>query len=197
MGLDEGLEGGGEVPPRARGPTAAGAIVQFGRVLPEVVKLEPRRTLHPRVGLPHLGGGLGDRRVGNQRALDLGGAEAVAGDVENVINAPGDPEVAGLVAACAVAGGQLHGRAAAELFQQGGHDVVLMDVHMPRMDGYATLHEMRELDPTVRVLLVTGNVQDLERFENTVGVPLLTKPYRAQELQALLSEIMMTERRAG
>lgn len=76
-------------------------------------------------------------------------------------------------------------------------DAVVMDITMPRMDGYATLHEMRELDPTVRVLLVTGNVQDLERVENTVGVPLLTKPYRAQELQAVLSEIMMTERRAG
>jgi CheY-like chemotaxis protein len=72
-----------------------------------------------------------------------------------------------------------------------------MDLTMPRMGGYAALHEMRMLDPTVRVLLVTGNVQDLEQVQDALGVPLLTKPYRAQELQALLSEIMMTEWRAG
>ncbi len=40
----------------------------------------------------------------DQRALDLGGAEAVAGDVEHVIDAAGDPVIAVLVAAAAVAG---------------------------------------------------------------------------------------------
>lgn len=76
-------------------------------------------------------------------------------------------------------------------------DAVVMDITMPRMDGQAALQEMRKVDPGVRALLVTGNVQDVELVEQTMGVPLLTKPYRAQELQAVLSEIMMTERRAG
>ena len=48
--------------------------------------------------------GLGDRRVAHERALDLGGADAVAGDVEHVVDAADDPEVAVLVAARAVAG---------------------------------------------------------------------------------------------
>ena len=76
-------------------------------------------------------------------------------------------------------------------------DAVVMDITMPRMDGYGALREMRALSPGVRALLVTGNVQELELVEETMGVPLLTKPYRAQELQAVLSEIMMAERRAG
>jgi hypothetical protein len=42
--------------------------------------------------------------VQHQGGLDLGGAEAVAGDVEHVVDAPGDPVVAVLVAARAVAG---------------------------------------------------------------------------------------------
>ncbi len=44
-------------------------------------------------------GRLGDARVGDQRALDLGGAEAMAGDVQHVVDAPHDPEVAVLVLA--------------------------------------------------------------------------------------------------
>ena len=48
-------------------------------------------------------GGLGDGRVAHERALDLGGADAVAGDVEHVVDAPDDPEVAVLVAPRAVA----------------------------------------------------------------------------------------------
>ena len=47
---------------------------------------------------------LGDLRVGDQGALDLGRAQAVAGDVEHVVDAAGDPVVAVLVAAAAVAG---------------------------------------------------------------------------------------------
>ena len=49
-------------------------------------------------------GGLGDRRVADERALDLRGAEAVAGDVEHVVDAAHDPEVAVLVLARPVAG---------------------------------------------------------------------------------------------
>ena len=48
--------------------------------------------------------GLGDGLVRDQRALDLGGAQAVARDVEHVVDAAGDPVVAVLVAAAAVAG---------------------------------------------------------------------------------------------
>ena len=47
---------------------------------------------------------LGDRGVADQRAFDLGGAEPVAGDVEHVVDPAGDPVIAVLVAAAAVAG---------------------------------------------------------------------------------------------
>ena len=44
-------------------------------------------------------GRLGDRRVDDQRRLDLGGRDAVAGDVHHVVDAAEQPEVAVLVAA--------------------------------------------------------------------------------------------------
>ena len=49
-------------------------------------------------------GGLGDRRVRHQRRLDLGGRDAVAGHVHDVVDAAEQPEVAVLVLLGAVAG---------------------------------------------------------------------------------------------
>ena len=34
-------------------------------------------------------------------------------------------------------------------------DVVLMDLHMPRMDGVAAITQLRELSPGIRVLVVS------------------------------------------
>ena len=48
--------------------------------------------------------GLGHRRMGDQRALHLGRAQAMAADVQHVVDPAGDPVVAVLVAARAVAG---------------------------------------------------------------------------------------------
>src|SRR3546814_4401860 len=48
--------------------------------------------------------GLGDILVQYQRAFDFGGAHAVARDVDDVVDAPGDPPIAFGIAAAAVAG---------------------------------------------------------------------------------------------
>ena len=72
------------------------------------LSLLERDEHHQRLALelvgPADGRGFGDRRVRDERALDLGGADAVAGDVEHVVDAADDPEVAVFVAARAVAG---------------------------------------------------------------------------------------------
>ena len=47
---------------------------------------------------------LGHRLVGHQGGLDLGGAQPVAGDVDDVVQAAHDPEIAVLILAGAVFG---------------------------------------------------------------------------------------------
>ena len=48
-------------------------------------------------------GGFADGLVLDEGGFDLGGREAVAGDVDDVVDTPADPVVAFVVAACAVA----------------------------------------------------------------------------------------------
>jgi hypothetical protein len=49
-------------------------------------------------------GRFGDRRMQHQRRFDLGGAHAVTGHVDHIVHPPGDPVIAVLIAAGAVAG---------------------------------------------------------------------------------------------
>ena len=48
-------------------------------------------------------GGLGDGRMRNEGAFDFGGAETMTGDVEHVVDAANDPDVAVFVTTCSVA----------------------------------------------------------------------------------------------
>lgn len=48
------------------------------------------------------------------------------------------------------------GEEALQLFEKGGVDVILTDVMMPRMDGIELLKRLKEKDPTLVVIVMTG-----------------------------------------
>jgi two-component system response regulator CpxR len=52
---------------------------------------------------------------------------------------------------------------ALEVFRQGGIDLVLSDLTMPRMDGNELARRMKEIAPEVPILLVSGSVKAYER----------------------------------
>ena len=68
------------------------------------------------------------------------------------------------------------------------YGAVLLDIGGPDLDGHAVLRSLREANPTLPVIIVTGYVTE----QNTVG-PLtkgawgyVTKPYRPAEIKAVL-----------
>ncbi|MCG3195197.1 MAG: Signal transduction histidine-protein kinase BarA [Thermoanaerobaculia bacterium] len=89
-------------------------------------------------------------------------------------------ELAGF--AVAIAG---NGREALRMVKQDGYDLVLMDVHMPVMDGYAATREIRGLESEVRdvpIVAMTANalVGDRERcleagMDDHVGKPVVPR----------------------
>jgi len=86
------------------------------------------------------------------------------------------------------------GAMAMELFraQPDAFDLVLLDLTMPTMGGEATLQALREVKPSVRVVLMSGhNETDVTRLfagRNLSGY--LQKPFRAEELYASIARCL-------
>ena len=69
---------------------------------------------------------------------------------------------------------------------------VLMDLTMPHLDGEETFRELRRLDETVRVLLMSGyNEQDaIARFVGKGLAGFIQKPFNLEDLKAVLGSLL-------
>ena len=70
-------------------------------------------------------------------------------------------------------------------------DLILMDLHMPRLNGYDALLKIRERFPTARAILLSGGVQEPDNaLGNLEGVAFLQKPFENQELVRLVRQML-------
>lgn len=68
---------------------------------------------------------------------------------------------------------------------------LLLDVGLPRMTGIEVLERLRETDPEVRAVLVTGYGDlDVEAAATRLQAPLLHKPYTIDDLVAALGSVI-------
>jgi DNA-binding response OmpR family regulator len=83
------------------------------------------------------------------------------------------------------------GRAALRLLLENPPDLVILDVTMPEMDGYAALERIRDLSE-VPVLMLTARTQELERVRGlTTGADdYVAKPFGRQELLARVEGLL-------
>ena len=81
----------------------------------------------------------------------------------------------------------IDGQHALEVFARERPDLVMLDVSMPRLDGVQALRRLRDREPELRAILVSGyGDEDLHERTSVEGVPLLRKPYRIDELERIL-----------
>jgi DNA-binding response OmpR family regulator len=87
------------------------------------------------------------------------------------------------------------GRTALRRMFESPPELVILDVTMPGMDGYATLERIRDLSD-VPVIMLTARTQELERVRGlTSGADdYVAKPFGRQELLARVQALL---RRAG
>jgi CheY-like chemotaxis protein len=90
-----------------------------------------------------------------------------------------------------------NGREALDTYAQGGFDLILMDCHMPEMDGFEATREIRERERSsigtrVPIIALTANAmaQDREECLNVGMDDHLSKPFSMQTLQDMLDRWM-------
>jgi two-component system, NarL family, nitrate/nitrite response regulator NarL len=90
-----------------------------------------------------------------------------------------------------VVGQASDGAQAVELARKLDPDVVLMDVSMPVLDGFAATREIREESEGIRVLMLTGSNSraDVDRSREAGAAGYVTKDRIASELVATIVEV--------
>jgi DNA-binding response OmpR family regulator len=71
-----------------------------------------------------------------------------------------------------------------EMFSEGGYDLCLLDVMLPKMDGFTLAKHIRKLDHEVPVIFLTAKSMDEDKLEgfNTGADDYITKPFNIEEL---------------
>lgn len=74
-------------------------------------------------------------------------------------------------------------------------DLVLLDMHMPDMDGLQTLRAIREIGPQARVIMSSGHAEDGSDFaaEQEGAAGFIRKPYTLDGLVARITEAIHSD----
>ena len=70
-------------------------------------------------------------------------------------------------------------------------DLILMDMHMPRLNGHDALLRIRELNPKAKAIMLSGGIHDPEGgIGQMEKVAFLHKPFENQELVRLVRQLL-------
>lgn len=87
----------------------------------------------------------------------------------------------------------VNGIAAVEAFTGGEFDLLLLDLEMPEMDGYAALQSIRKINTSVPAIAFTAAVYEnmMEDLQTKGFTDFLPKPFNPQQLQQIISKHAM------
>jgi CheY-like chemotaxis protein len=76
------------------------------------------------------------------------------------------------------------GQEAIDIFKKNEVDFVVLDMQMPGMSGYEIYHQLKEIQPKVKILLASGytGVQSEKRIESIGFNGYLQKPFTLKQL---------------
>ncbi|MDX1477324.1 MAG: response regulator transcription factor [Saprospiraceae bacterium] len=91
------------------------------------------------------------------------------------------------------------GDAGLAAFKVGKHDLCILDVKMPMKDGFTLAREIRELDPEVPIIFLTGQSEKKDRIKGLSigGDDYVTKPFSLEELALRISNLLRRMRVQG
>jgi DNA-binding response OmpR family regulator len=81
-------------------------------------------------------------------------------------------------------------------FKLGSYDLLLLDIRMPKMNGFELYQKMREIDSNVKICFLTASELFYEEYRRLDVYPrvnkerFIQKPIRTEELIHLINEIL-------
>lgn len=83
------------------------------------------------------------------------------------------------------------GEAGLALYSHRPHALVIVDMFMPVKGGLRTIKELKEMDPDVRIIAVTGaSPADLDLAEGYGALQVLLKPIEPRKLTAVVNAML-------
>ena len=87
-------------------------------------------------------------------------------------------------------------------YQQERPDLVIADIVMPEQDGLGCMMELRQLDPDVRIIAISGGSQmhtmDVLDVASHLGASrVFRKPFDVIQMVAAVGEVLAEKRRAA
>lgn len=89
-----------------------------------------------------------------------------------------------------------NGKVGLELLGQQGFDLVITDIFMPEKEGIETLIDIKQIDQSIRVLVISGGGRDaeqimyLEQAEMLGADATLAKPFLTSELKQAVNRLL-------
>jgi len=92
--------------------------------------------------------------------------------------------------------GAKDGMEAFALFDQNAYDVVIADIKMPNMDGLALLEKIKEKDPDMDVIIITGfgSIESAVDAMKKGASEYITKPFNLDELHIKIRKVLEKKR---
>lgn len=92
-----------------------------------------------------------------------------------------------------------NGAEALQQVRQVRYGVALLDIRLPDLDGLSILRVMKELDPSLPIIVLTGYATVENTIETLVksAFAYLTKPYNQDEIKAILRRAVAVNRLVG
>ena len=84
-----------------------------------------------------------------------------------------------------------NGKEALEAYEKFKPDIVLMDVMMPVYDGFYAIDEIRKIDPTSKIIMVTADlsVKTKEKLKDMDVSGVIFKPYDIDKVLDVIHSI--------
>lgn len=78
-----------------------------------------------------------------------------------------------------------------DVFRTNDIDAVVLDINLPKMDGFAVLRQLKEMKPNVPVVMLTGLGYEKDQIEKALGFGAAGYVSKGMPVKSVISKIKM------